>query len=77
MEHQHLIPGCFHHFARVVDTLGGVAKHRSRHQRAGILGNMLFGKRELLKGRTQYLESSITKIGKLIEEQVPEVLGLP
>jgi prefoldin subunit 5 len=36
-----------------------------------ILGNSLFGKRELLKGRTQALETAVNKIGKVIEAEAP------
>lgn len=38
-----------------------------------MLGNTLFGKRELLKGRTQTLETAINKIGKVIEAEGPVV----
>lgn len=36
-----------------------------------ILGQMLFAKRELLKGRTQKLEESVLRLGKVIEAQPP------
>ena len=36
-----------------------------------ILGNQLFGKRELLKGRTQKLEKTIDKLASLIEADAP------
>lgn len=37
-----------------------------------IIGNKLFTKRELLKGRTQKLEESVIKVGKLIEAEAPK-----
>jgi cell division protein FtsL len=34
-----------------------------------VLGSMLFGKREVLKGRTQKIENTVIKIGALIEKE--------
>ncbi len=36
-----------------------------------VLGILLFGKRELLKGRAQKLENAIIQLGALIEEEAP------
>ena len=36
-----------------------------------VLGIQLFGKRELLKGRTQKLETAIIQLGALIEDEAP------
>jgi len=36
-----------------------------------ILGHLLFAKRELLKGRTQKLEQSVLKLGRVVESQTP------
>ena len=37
-----------------------------------VLGTMLFGRRELLKGRTQKLETAVIQLGSLIESQAVE-----
>jgi len=34
-----------------------------------VLGSMLFGKREILKGRTQKLENTVIKLGALVEKE--------
>jgi hypothetical protein len=40
-----------------------------------VLGILLFGKRELLKGRAQKLENAIIQLGALIEEEAPQSSG--
>lgn len=42
-----------------------------------VLGTMLFGKRELLKGRTQKLEDAVIKLGATVEAEAPTVEEKP
>ncbi len=42
-----------------------------------VLGMQLFGKRELLKGRAQKLESAVVQLGALIEDEAPKSTSTP